>query len=274
MSKPRKTAPTPTRALDRGLHVLEVVANRPGQTLAEISTACDLSPATALRILETLRGRDFLIRNDETKTYGIGLRALEVGSRFLADTGLRETAQGSLAALATETGLTATLAVLQDGDVVYLDVFEGTGSLRSAARIGGRAPIHATAAGKILLAWHWSAGLDDALGRIDFAALTPNTITDADRFRAELEQVRTAGLAFDRQERDVDICCISAPIRKRTGEVIGALGLQGPARSVADREDHLCTVLAAAAVHVSSRLGYRGPRRDPGGDDTASTLID
>ena len=274
MSRTPKSGQTPTRALDRGLRVLEVVANRPGQTLAEISSACDLSPATALRILETLRGRDFISRDDDARTYGIGLRALEVGSRFLADTGLRETAQGSLQALATETGLTATLAILQDLDVVYLDVFEGTGALRSAARIGGRAPIHATAAGKVLLAWRWAAGLDEIVGQLDFTALTPHTITDPERFRAELDEVRRNGVARDNQERDLDIACLSAPVRKRSGEVVGALGLQGPARALTDRADHLAAVLRTSADHVSSRLGYRQGLGGPAPSDATRSLID
>lgn len=271
---PRKERPAPTRALDRGLRVLEAVAARPNQTLAEIAEACDLSPPTTLRILDTLLVRDFVARDDVARTYGVGLKALEVGSRFLSETRLQETSHAILQRLAEDTGHTAMLAILQGRDVIYIDVREGSGTLKSTPRIGARAPVHATAPGKVLMAWRWAAGLVEALGPDPFQAFTPETITGFAPFRDELGQVREAGVAFDRQEHQQDITCIAAPIRNRVGDVIAALSIEGLTRQLGHREAEIVEALRYGAGEVSQRLGWRPVAIRGQGSDESSPLID
>lgn len=263
----------PTRALDRGLRVLEEVAAQPNRTLGEIAEAVALSPATVLRILETLRNRDFVARDEATRTYSVGLKALEVGARFQSETRLQETSHQILQKLAAETRQTATLCVLHGADIVYIDIREGTGALRSASWVGARAPAHATASGKILLAWKWEAGLVGTIGEGPFEARTPNTITTLADLKAQLGVVRQAGVAFDREELNLDITCIAAPVRNRAGEVIAAIGVQGLTRQIAGPAEALARAVRTAAEDVSQRLGWR-PARLPGAGGEVSPLID
>ena len=164
-----------TRALDRGLQILEEIAARSSMTLVEISAACDLAPATASRILRTLEMRGFVIRDAESRAYGIGLKTFEIGSRFLFETRLQETCTLILRRLAWATGQSKTLAILHQSDIVYLDAQEGTSPLRSKPQVGMRASAHATASGKCLLAARWSEGLIDAIGVGPYVTMTDRT---------------------------------------------------------------------------------------------------
>jgi DNA-binding IclR family transcriptional regulator len=266
--------PPPTRALDRGLLILEAVAATPNMRLAEISEAVDLSPATTLRILETLRERDFVNRDDAAKTYRVGLKALEVGSKFLSETRLQETGRLLLQQLSDQTGQTVTMSILHSASVVFIDVVEGRGALRSTTVVGARVPVHATASGKALIAWKWEASLASILGSEPFDARTDHTITGLDALKSELAAVRQSGVAFDREELNLDITCIAAPVRNRGGEVIAAIAIQGLTRQVSGHETAFCHALRESADEMSQRLGWRPTFLQAQRDAGNSSLVD
>lgn len=270
---PRPDA-SPTRALDRGLRVLEAVAFRPDATLVEIAEACDLSPSTALRILDTLRSREFVQRTEESRSYSIGVRAFEIGAAFRSETRLRETGAMILQRLVEQTGQTALLAVLDGAASVVIDLREGTGALRSALRIGARYPAHATATGKVLLAAQWGARLTGILGGGPFEALTPQTVTSRPALVQALAAIRAGGVATEHEEHGPGISGLACMVRNVAGEVIAALGLQGPAQAMQASEAAWKPLLVAAGRDLSQRLGWRDeghPGREPAGD---APLID
>lgn len=278
MTRPPKTpgerpGAGPTRTLDRGLQILEEIADRSPMTLAEISAACALSPATASRILRTLEMRGFVTRDDETRAYRIGLKSFEVGSRFLSGTRLSETCRLILRRLTAATGQSTTLAILHQSDVVYVDAHEGTSPLRSTPQIGMRAPAHATASGKCLLAARWADGLIEAIGRGPYAAMTDRTITTHEALKRELMSVRREGLASDHGELHADISCAACPVRDRSGEVIAAVAIQASTPQMTGNAETWVPALRAAAAESSLRLGWRA--RGPGAHSpSTSQLID
>jgi IclR family acetate operon transcriptional repressor len=274
MSDAGPETPGRTRALDRGLMILETLATRPQMTLAEIAEACELSPATALRILRTLEMRNFVHRDDESRAFGIGLKAFEVGSRFLSETRLTETCRLILRRLAGATGQSATLAILDRSDIVYVDVHEGSAPLRSTPEMGQRAPAHATAAGKCLLADRWVGKLTEAIGEGPYAAMTPRTITAREALREELATVRRDGLAIEHGELLTDISGAACPVRDRTGEVVAAIALQAPSALMEAQGEDWIGKLRAAAAETSHRLGWRDHRAPPSSTISATPLVD
>lgn len=246
-----------TRALDRGLQILEVLADRSPLALGEIAAACELSPATATRILRTLELRGFVARDAESRVYRIGLKAFEVGSRFLSETRLQETCTLILRQLCASTGQSTTLAILHRADIVYLDAYEGSSPLRSTPQVGLRAPAHATASGKCLLAGRWADGLIEAIGEGPYPTMTTRTIASLDALREELAQVRRDGVAFDVEELHADISCMACPVQDRSGEVIAALGIQALSSQMASNRERWTQLLRSAASEASLRLGWR-----------------
>lgn len=253
----------PTRALDRGLRILEAIAERTTASLAEISSAADLSPATASRILRTLERRGFVSRDAETRLYRIGLTSFEIGSKFLAETRLQETCRLILRKLTAATGQSTTLAILHRADIVYVDAHEGTSPLRSTPQIGMRAPAHATASGKCLLSACWAEGILEAIGPGPYAAVTERTITSYDALKQELLSIRKNGIAFDHEEVHPSISCMACPVHDRSGEVIAALSIQAPAPHMTDHKDDWSLLLRSAAAESSLRLGWRDRFYDP-----------
>jgi len=273
MKEAKPESRTPTRALDRGLMILETIAENPPMTLVDIAAACDLSPATTLRILRTLETRSFVSRDPETRAYWIGLKAFEVGARFLSETRLSETVRLILRRLSTATGQSTTLSILAGSDIVLIEVHEGSSSLRSTPEIGMRAPAHATAPGKCLLAEQWSDGLTDAIGVGPYPAVTERTITEREALREELAKVRRDRIATDCGELQPDISSVACAIRDRSGETVAAVAIQAPTTIFDSHVEDWIPLLRAAAAESSHRLGWRERgQNDPG--QTIGHMID
>jgi DNA-binding IclR family transcriptional regulator len=213
--------------------------------LSEISHRVGLPKSTVHRLANQLCSVGWLERN--SGGYRVGLRLLELGSVALKRTGLREVAFKHLYSLALKTGGLAThLAILDRGEVVYLDRIAMT-RFNLPSRVGGRAPAYCTALGKAMLAFADQAGQDSALA--DMPRRTEFTITDPRAMQAELETIRRTGVAYDREEAYRGLCCVAAPIRSGV-RTIGAVSVTGP---IARMQAHsLVHDVRSAALAVSS----------------------
>lgn len=253
-----------TRTLDRGLQLLEILADRREATLTELAREADLSPSTALRLLETLRARGFVAFDQRTGVYVVGIRAFSVGSAAVRSGRLDRIALAAMRGLSADLGETVSLGVIEGGNVVYIEQIEGAAAVRMSWRLGARLPLHATAAGKVLLAWMWEAAVDSRMGRPPYAAMTPRTLTDRGSFLEELGRVRTLGFAADDEECEAGLRCVAAPLRDRRGDVVAALSVSStPQRMTDDRQRDAIRRTIAAADEISARLGWSLPEAWP-----------
>jgi DNA-binding IclR family transcriptional regulator len=170
---------------------------------------------------------------------------------------VRRLAAPHLAALNQVHGHTVHLAAYVDSSVVYIDKYDSRHPVRMASRIGAVAPAHCTAVGKILLAGLPPARRKVAIERLGFERCTPNTITDAELFAAELDRVAAQGHAQDRAEHEEYINCIAAPIRDAAGDVLAAVSISVP-EPVLGFEGVLALLpdLLATAGAASAELGW------------------
>ena len=193
-------------------------------TLGDLSRRANLPKSTVHRLVEQLRALGWLER-DPCNGYRIGMRLFELGGLALQRNQLRDAAYPHLHALAGSTGLAVQLGVLDRGEVVYLERIV-LGGFALPTRLGGRMPAYCTGLGKAMLAFDEAAAAD-----VMEAALpqrTPHTITEPDALRANLDQVRTSGIARDLNESYDGLVCVAAPIRN-SGRAIGAVSVTGPA---------------------------------------------
>jgi IclR family acetate operon transcriptional repressor len=266
-----EAAPAPTRTLDRGLVLLELLADRREATLTELAREADLSPSTALRLLETLRARGFVAHDQRTGVYVVGTRAFSVGAAAVRSGRLDRIALTAMRELSAGLGETVSLGVPEGGHVIYIEQIEGAAAVRMSWRLGARLPLHATAAGKVLLAWMWEAAVDARMGQPPFAALTPRTITDRGTFLEELGRVRSLGHAVDDEECEAGLRCVAAPLRDRRGDVVAALSVSStPQRMDEDRQRTAIRRTVAAAAEISARLGWTAPEVRPALSDDAA----
>ena len=254
---PRTGQPAVRRvaAVERALAVLDALAEGGGELgTNELARRTGINASTVSRLLATLAGSGLVEHVEETGRYRLGLRLVQLGNSVLSRLDLREVARPHLRALVEETGETATLSAPGEQDAVTIDFVQSSASVQSVARVGRPSVGHATATGKVMLAFG-----EGELPRGPLAAHTARTIVDQAVLAAELDRVRKLGHASAAGEREVDLNAIAAPVFGARGELAAIVGVQGPA-SRFSREPMRTALphLLAHAEALSRVLGWVG----------------
>ena len=246
------------QSVDNAIDVLEALAEiGEAAGVSDLARRTGLSKTTVFHLLATLETRRLVMRSPDDPTYRLSWGLYELGSQVLRDADLSRAARPYLDRLVGQTRETALLGILDEDAVLYLDRGESPRGLRMRADAGRRGALHATASGKVLLAYAEPALVQRVLAR-PLERLTSTTITDASALRREIAEVRRNGYATCWQEREVGLCSFAVPLRNYTNQVVGSLALAGPATRVTSREvaKHLGP-LQAAAHAIENRLGAR-----------------
>ncbi|MDP9182679.1 MAG: IclR family transcriptional regulator [Actinomycetota bacterium] len=241
---------TPVSMIERMTLLLDLFgAGTSRLTLAELSERSGLPRSTTHRILDQLVALRWLEHSGTS--YVLGLRSLELGGLAVAHHEVRKVAAPLLAELHQRTGAVATLAVLDRKDVVFVDRHGRGLSSDGVTRVGGRAPAHATAVGKAMLAWVDERSIASMYGE-RLGSRTHHTLTTFEALRQDLALVRSRhGLAFDREELTPGSVAVAVAIRG-TGRASGAIQLAGDPRKVS--LDRLAPYVQEAARKASRLL--------------------
>lgn len=209
--------------------------------LTEIADLARVPVSTAHRLVGELTDWGFLSRTPNGR-YQLGLRIWEMAQNVGRQ--LRETARPFVQDLFSLTGETAQLAIRDGNEVLYIDRVYGTKRVPRASRVGGRLPLHATAVGKVLLAYEEPWVLNAYL-HLELTAATPRTITAPGKLAAEIAQVKERGYAIALEEIRVGACSIAVPVF-HTGRIGAGLGLVVPSEQAATLEKHLPALRAVS----------------------------
>jgi IclR family acetate operon transcriptional repressor len=243
-------------AVERALAVLDALSDgSPELGTNEIARRTGINASTVSRLLATLAGGGLVEHVAGTGRYRLGVRLLQLGNAVLARLDLRELARPHLQALVEETGETATLSAPGDPDAVTVDFVLSESTVQSVARVGRSSICHATATGKVMLAF---TGSEPAPGSMK--AYTKRTITNRERLAAELERIRRVGWAEASGEREEHLNAIAAPVFGAHGELAAIMGVQGPAlRFNRDAMRSAVQPLLERTDAVSEALGWVTP---------------
>jgi IclR family acetate operon transcriptional repressor len=239
-------------AVERALLVLDALGEADGELgTNELARRTGVNASTVSRLLATLAGAGYVEQTDSGR-YRLGLRLLQLGSAALDGLDLRALARPLLEELARETGETATLSVPGGREAVTVDFVRSPSAVQGVAQIGRPSVPHATATGKVLLAFG-----PGGPGEGPFQRFTRRTIVAPVAVRREVERTRARGWADADGEREPDLAALAAPVRSSRGELVAILGLQGPSSrfDVAARGRSLGR-LTSAAEALSRRLGW------------------
>jgi IclR family acetate operon transcriptional repressor len=258
MARTGQPAARQLAAVERATRVLDVLAAGDGELgTNEIARLCDVNASTVSRILATLVASGYVEHVPASGRYRLGVRLVQLGQAVLARLDMRGLARPLLEALVEETGETATLSLPAEGDAVTADYVSGRGSVISVARVGRPSIPHATAVGKVMLAFGPQRA--DGAGTHDggpLQRLTPATIVDPDALAAELGSVRARGYAVAAGEREPDLNAVAAPVLDTRGALCAIVGLQGPAsRFGREAMDAAAPAVVATARRLSRALG-------------------
>jgi IclR family transcriptional regulator, acetate operon repressor len=255
--------PGSVQALDRGLALLEIIAQADGLSLTSIAQRAGVAASTAHRILATLKAAGFIQCDEARGGYLIGVKAFKIGSAFLRNRKLVDVGRGVMRDLMGASGETTNLGIENDGSVVFVSQLESHHAIRAFHRPGARGPLHASSLGKAMLAWLPEPTVTQILHRVGLPKLTERTIVDPQALLADLALTRQRGWAIDDEERADGLRCTGAPVFNEHAEVIGALSISGPTIRVTDeRLGELGPLVKRAAADLTDRVGGMAPRED------------
>jgi DNA-binding IclR family transcriptional regulator len=245
------------QAVVRALTLLDALGKSRGEVgIAELSKQVEIHVSTAHRLLATLITQGYARQNPETGRYALGAKAFHLAESYLGQLDLRRAIRPILERLSQETGETANLVILDGREVLYLDKVESRQSLRIFSRIGRRAPLHCTAAGKVLLAARAWSEAQRLLGPDPLERFTPRTILHLEALRRELEVTQAESVALDREECEEGATCIATPVRNTQGDTVAALSISGPTlRMHPERVRELTPVVLRMGREASEQLG-------------------
>ncbi len=248
-----------TEAVERVALTIEVLAaSAEGARVGEVAQALGVHEATASRLLGTLATYGLVERDPVTRCYRIGARLVSLAAGAVPHLPVVSHARPELERLTARSSETSNLAVLDRFHVVYVDQVTPTNNVVMASWIGRRTPAHASSSGKALLAFGPPEHVERLLAR-PLEPLTARTITDPDRFRTVLAEVRRAGYARSVGELEDGLVTIAAPV-VIDGRPIAAVSLSGPTTRIA-ASDHayLARMVIEAAANVAHRMRARAP---------------
>jgi DNA-binding IclR family transcriptional regulator len=246
------------QSLSRAIAILHAFNREtPELGVTEISKLVGLHKSTTFRLLSTLIAEGLVSQDPETGRYRLAVGVLELAGRVQVHTEVRQAARSTMQPLAQRLGATVNIAIFDRGMSFNIEQAVPAGYLViNYGWVGRRTPLHATSTGKILLAWLPAAEIRALLSH-PLERYTPNTITSMEVLERELERVRAAGYAVGREEYEVGLNAIAAPVRDVSGGVIAALSVSSPAYRLAPESfETAAAELVEAAAAVSGQLGY------------------
>ena len=201
MKEPALTPKRPRRSVqsvDRALDLLEALVAADGEvSITALAARTGLHVSTVHRLLSTLLRRGYVRQNNETSRYYAGAKLATLGEGRSRYGELRLRARPILRAITEATRETANLVVLDDLAAVYIETVPSPQVVRLFTAVGNRVPLHATGAGKCLLAALPAAKRDALLDRLELRSFTPHTIVDRAVLQRALDEARERGFVID-----------------------------------------------------------------------------
>ncbi|MFC9556380.1 IclR family transcriptional regulator [Rhodococcus sp. NPDC056960] len=245
------------QSVDRAISILEVIARKRSSGVTAIAGELGLNKTTVFRLLATLESRGLVEQNEDRGEYRLGFTAGMLAAGAVRQPDTAAVCRPYSVELADRVGETVNVAILDGSDVMTLDqVTGGSSTIASIDWIGRRAPIHATAAGKLLLAYLPPTERDRLLPD-PLVRYTDHTVTDRAVLDAQLEAIRAEDVSYCFEENEIGVVALGAPIRRLDGEIIASLNLTGPTfRVTAEVLPDLRDALRETAERISWKFGW------------------
>jgi DNA-binding IclR family transcriptional regulator len=246
------SAPPGTQAIDRAADLVRLVveANEP-RTFTSLVEETGLAKSTVSRLLQALE-RHRLVRRDRDGAFRAGAVFTQYALRGDPTDVLADLASPILERVGERTGETVTLAVPRAGAVITIAQVDSSYLLSATTWVGIDLPPHCTSTGKVFYAH----------GRIpppadDLEQLTEHTRASGAQLALEFPAIRRRGYAVARDELEIGLVSIGAPVLAAGGTVVAAIAVTGPtARLTRDRTGEVGTLLAEEAGALSAQLGH------------------
>ncbi len=251
------------KTVERAMRVLQAFSHeRPELSVGELSRELGIHKSVVSRLVSALRRSRMLDQDPDTRRVCVGVGAFRLGSIFSNRQSIVQRVTPFLGMLVARTGQSAHAAVLDGTVAIVVASVESPGTLRVISRVGDHRYLHATATGKVFLACSDASLLEAATEDPGLIALTRTTVTDLKKLRAELEQVRRSGVAWNRGESHAGTGGVAAPILGDGGHIVAVISSMFPLNYINERQRRtIAAETAAVAKTVSDKFRSAAPAR-------------
>lgn len=253
-----KQPSTQLNSVEKALKILLFFQpDHPTWGVRELSARLGFSPATAQRILQTLKSFGFIEQDPDTRQYFLGNIYYRFIQTLQSQQPIARAALPFMQKLLSATQETVHLNIIQGRERVCIDTLESHQNLKAGMPIGSRSPLYAGASSKCLLAFSTDDFIEEYLKTVPLTPLTEGTIINPKKLRAELKNIRDRGYALSLGERSEGLGSLSAPVTDYRGMIIAAVSLALPEiRYREDRHREFCLgELCRNTEALSRRMG-------------------
>jgi DNA-binding IclR family transcriptional regulator len=244
------------QTVDKAVELLGYFSERqPEFGLSELARTAGFDKASTRRLLLALIKHDYIEQNPSNKAYRLGIGVLRLARVRETSMPLDSIVSPLLDELVEITGESAHFSMLSGDRISTVGIAETSKSNRINFVLGEEGPIHATSSGIVCLAYSSEAYVTAVLKR-DLEAYTQNTVTKKKQFREMLRNVRASGYHINREQYEVDVCSIAAPVFDHASRPIGAFAVASPtSRFSAKNQKLIAAAVCDAAAKASRSLG-------------------
>lgn len=245
------------QSIDRAMNLLEILSQGNNISLGEICKKSKLNKTTTFRILHSLKENGYVKQNKKGR-YSLTFKMFRVGNRVVQSIDFAQPAKSYITKLAVETNETIHLVIRDGSQILYIDKFspENTSNSMEWSKIGRRAPMHCTSAGKAILAYCSEEDIENIWNQTDVIKYTARTITNLDTLIDNLKLVRMKGYSVEYEEYELGLYCIGVPIFNSKSEVVGSISISIPLNRVEHSKDFYVEKILECAKKISKKLGY------------------
>ena len=253
-------SPSGTQSLLRGLQLMELLSNYAnGCPLAKLAEETGMSKSTTHRLLQGLQSAGYVAAAPTHGSYRLTTKCVAVGQKALSSLNVIHISDKHLEALNIESGETVNLSCMEDRRAIMIYKLDPTrGMIRTRAYIGQQLSLYCSAMGKLFLAHNFKGKIDEywTSHRDEIMQLTQHTITDLKAMKKELLEIGQCGYAVDREENELGICCVAAPIFDVTGRMPYSVSVSLTTAKLRDiGEKALAEKVMTTARQISEELG-------------------
>ena len=256
MSDPPSGTPQTIKSVEKLFRIVDALVELDGARVTELASHLDLPKSSVHNYLQTMVGYGYAVQ--EGDQYHAGLRFLTVGGHLREREEAYKLSRPIVKNLADETDERAQFIVEENGRGIFVHRTTGARAVDAGTRIGKRIWLHATGAGKVLLAYSSLNRRDEIIERWGLPERTENTITDRDELESELEVIRENGYAINDEEGTIGLRSVAVPVFGPDEELVGALGVSGPSQRLTNKrcESEFVEELFGSANELELRLTY------------------
>lgn len=249
------------QSVERALSIIQCIEQSDeGLTLSEVADMLKLNVGTVRGLAMTLLNNGYLIKSDKNNRFFLGyeflIKANRVSEGYVRF--LRTCAFPYMDRITSDYQMNIWLQIVLHNRIYTVDVTEPAQAFYTySPKMGADIPLHASVSGKLYVASLAKAEQELLISALDLRKIAPNTITDRDDFRREIEKTVRQGYAAVNEETDIGMSAIGVPIITAGQHLAGTLSTVAPTALLRMKQKEILPELSAACQKIAEHLMKR-----------------